>query len=75
MTISDDELDHLHQLWKKTSPGEWKAGPHGSRDDWWTEGPDISVPYMPQGDAEFIVAAHKLIPQLIAELKRARSRK
>ncbi len=67
--VSDDELEQIHQLWKKTSPGEWKAAPHGSRNDWYTEGPDILVPYMPQGDAEFIVAAHAMIPKLIADAK------
>lgn len=64
------QAEKLHKLWKKTSPGEWKAGPHGSRDDWFLDGPDIAVPYMPQGDAEFIAAAHKAAPLIFEEMRR-----
>lgn len=65
------QIEKLHRLWKKTSPGEWKAAKHGSHgDSWFTEGPDISVPFMPQGDAEFIVGAHKAVPLIFEEMKR-----
>lgn len=64
------QIEKLHRLWKKTSPGTWTAHQHGSRPDWVLEGPDISVPYMPQGDAEFIAQAHKAAPLIFEEMKR-----
>jgi hypothetical protein len=64
------QAEKLHKLWKKTSPGMWTAHQHGSRPDWVLEGPDISVPYMPQGDAEFIAQAHKAAPLIFEEMKR-----
>jgi hypothetical protein len=64
------QIEKLHKLWKKTSPGTWTAHQHGSSPDWNLEGPDIAVPFMPQGDAEFIAGAHKAVPLIFEEMKR-----
>jgi len=63
------QIEKLHRLWKKTSPGTWTAHQHGSRPDWNLEGPDIAVPFMPQGDAEFIAGTHKAVPLIFEEMK------
>ena len=75
--LTADELQHLHELHSKTTPGEWRSWiegrDHQSGSDFIkTSGDDIELTGATHIDQDFIAMAHSCIPRLIKELKQYR---